>query len=202
MPPLPVMLNIQDKRCLIVGGGPVALRRARALLEAGAAVEVVSPVCEPELAALPIELHPRPYQQSDVAGALLVVIATDDPDINATASRDARAVGAWVNRVDAPELSDFIVPAHTHHGPITLAVGSGGVSASASVAIRDALSDALDGDWARLLACAAEYRAIIKERVADPGARREKLLKLADTQAMAILKERGEAALKTYYASL
>ena len=202
MPPLPIMLNIRDKRCLIVGGGPVARRRARTLLDAGAVVTMVAPVCEPELTALPIELHPRPYHGNDVAGVVLVVIATDDPEVNDTVSRDARAAGVLVNRVDAPALGDFIVPAHAHHGPITLAVSTGGMSASASAAIRSELSDALDGDWARLLACAAEYRAMIQEQVTDPEARREKLLKLADTHAMTILKEQGEEALRAYYKSL
>lgn len=202
MPPLPIMLNIRDKRCLIVGGGRVALRRAKILLGAGAVVAVVAPVCDPELTALPIELHTRPYQEGDVAGVALVVIATDDPGVNDTASRDARAAGAWVNRVDAPDLSDLTFPAQAHHGPITLAVSTGGISASASVTIRDELSNALDSDWERLLACATEYRAMIKERTANPEARREKLLKLADTQAMTILKERGEAALRAYYESL
>jgi precorrin-2 dehydrogenase len=202
MPPLPAMLNIQGKRCVIVGGGPVALRRARALLAAGAIVVVIAPKAESTLAELPIEHHQRPYHRDDVANTTLVVVATDDPQVNEAVSSDARAAGALVNRADAPELSDFTVPAHTHHGPITLAVGTGGVSASAAAVIRRQLSDALDPDWTRLLAHAASYRTIIQQRFDDPEQRRERLIRLADTDAMAILKNQGDQALLDHYRGL
>jgi precorrin-2 dehydrogenase/sirohydrochlorin ferrochelatase len=197
----PAMLNVQGKRCLIVGGGAVAQRRARALLDAGANVVVVSPDVRPGLAALPLELRQRPYRADDAAGAALVVIATDDPEVNRSAARDAQTVGALVNRADAPEEGHFTVPAHSHHGPITLAVSTGGASSSAAVAIRDHLAEGLGDNWPKLLACAAAYRATILQ-TEDPVQRRAKLAKLADDEAMTILKERGEAALRAHYDSL
>lgn len=202
MPPLPVMLNLQGKRCVVVGGGPVALRRAGALLDSGGAVTVIAPVVEPELDALPIELHRRPYQAGDLSGAFVVVIATDDPKVNEAVARDAHAAGVLVNRADNPDAGDFTIPAHAHHGPITLAVHTGGASASASATIRKTLSDALDPDWPRLVELAAGFRPIIQQRYPDPAQRRERLMKLADPQAMAILKGRGKDALLEYYRGL
>jgi precorrin-2 dehydrogenase len=196
------MLTVRGRRCVIVGGGPVALRRARSLIEAGAQVAVVAPGVEPALSALPIERIQRPYRHADLDGAWLVIIASDDPQVNEEAARDAREAGVLVNRADDPDRGDFTVPAHAHHGPVTLAVHTGGASASASAAIRRELSDALDPDWPRLIEQAARFRSIIQERFADPDERRRRLLQLADPQALALLKDRGEAALLDYYKAL
>ncbi len=196
------MLDIQGKRCVIVGGGSVALRRARALLEANGSVTVIAPSLDPQLSALPIERLERPYQQGDLDGARLVIIASNDPQVNQAVARDAATDGILVNRADDPPAGDFTVPAHAHHGPITLAVHTGGTSAAASAAIRRELSDALDPDWPRLIEQAAAFRSIIQERFPDTDQRRRRLMKLADPQALAILKDRGEAALLDYYSGL
>jgi len=202
MPSLPVMLDIQGKRCVILGGGPVALRRARALLLAGGDVAVIAPTIGPELSALPINRLERPYQHGDLDGAWLVIIASNDPQVNEAAAREAKQSNVLVNRADDPDSGDFTVPAHAHHGPITLAVHTDGTSASAAATIRRRLSDALDPDWPRLLAHAADYRAIIQQRFDDPGQRRERLMKLADPAAMAILKDQGDQALLDHYRRL
>ncbi len=202
MPNLPLCLNIRDKRCLIVGGGPVALRRTRALLEAGAAVAVVAEDCEPDFQTLPIELHQRTYKHGDTKGAFLVIAATDNPQVNETVANDARADSALVNRVDAPESGDFIIPAHSYRGPIMLAVSTDGISAAASATIRDQVLSHLDEDWLRLLACAQPYRAKIQQQVQDADLRQKKLRCLSDDKALAILKGSGEDALRAYYETL
>ena len=202
MPNLPLSLNIQNKRCLIVGGGPVALRRARTLLEAGAKVVVVAQDCDPDFQGLPIELHQRAYKHGDTKSAFLVIAATDDPQVNEAVANDARADSALVNRVDAPQSGDFTIPAHTYRGPITLAVSTDGISAAASAAIRDHLLSHMDEDWLRLLACARPYRAKIQQQVQDTDLRQNKLRCLSDDKALAILKGSGEDALRAYYETL
>ena len=198
----PIVLDIKARRCVVVGGGPVAIRRARSLLEAGGDVRVIAPQLSADLSSLPIELIKRPYQHGDLAGAWLVIIASNDREVNESAAREAREVGAFINRADDPGAGDFTVPAHAHHGPITLAVDTGGVSAAAAAAIRDELSMALNPDWSRLIELASPWRSIIKDRfqVGDP--RRTRLKKLCDPQAMAILIEQGEQALLDYYRDL
>ncbi len=202
MPHLPAMINLTGKRCVIIGGGKVATRRARALLDARADVFVVAPVFTPELVDMSVTRRQRAYQPGDLEGAVLVVIATDDPAVNDQIMHDARNAGAMINRTDAPDLGDLTIPAHAQLGPITLAVSAGGASSSAAVTLRDELISRLDPDWARLLACAAEYRPELKARHADPARRRRALAGLADAEAMAILKAQGEAGLVRYYASL
>jgi len=202
MPSFPVMLSVRDRRCVIIGGGSVALRRAASLIEAGATVALIAPKIDPGLADLPIEVSQRAYQPGDLEGAWLVITASDDSKVNRQVADNARRAGVLVNRVDEPESGDFTVPAHAHHGPVTLAVHTDGASASAAATIRHQLSDALDPDWPRLLAHAAEYRSLIQQRFDDPGQRRERLMKLADPAAIAILKEQGDHALLEHYRRL
>ena len=85
----PLVLDIAGRRAVVVGGGPVALRRVRGLLEAGAVVHVVAPAVLPELAALPVVVQPRPYADGDLAGAWLVHACTDDPAVNAAVAAEA-----------------------------------------------------------------------------------------------------------------
>jgi len=201
MPDLPVMLKIAGRRCVILGGGRVALRRAVALLDAKALVTVIAPDIGEELASLPVTLERRPYREGDlsgagaVAGAVLVVIATDNAQVNRAAAEEARRVGVLVNRADDPEAGDLSIPAHAHHGPVTLAVHTGGASATASAIIRRQLSEALDPDWPRLLELVAPYRSRLQSVIADPRERTARLARLADLDALATLKTSGPQAL-------
>jgi precorrin-2 dehydrogenase/sirohydrochlorin ferrochelatase len=191
----PIMLQVEGRRCVIVGGGSVALRRARSLLACGAGVVVVAPQVDPTLATLAIEHVNRPYAEGDLAGALLTVIATDDPAVNQAAAAEAQARGVLINRTDAPDQGDFVVPAHERHGPVTLAVDTDGISAAAAATIRRELSAKLDPDWPRLLELASAYRQQLQRDCADGEHRRERLRRLTDERAMNILKDQGEPAL-------
>lgn len=195
---LPVIWKLEGKRCVIVGGGEVAARRARSLLDAGAAVTVVAPRIDEQVRGLAVTCHERGYQRGDLDGATLVVVATDDPAVNQAIADDAHARGTLVNRADDPSAGDIAIPAHAQHGPVTIAVHTDGISAAAAAAIRRRLSDALDPDWPRLLGAAAPFRAAVRQRNADPAQRRERLKQLTDEHAMTILKREGEAALQQH----
>ena len=188
------MLHVHGKRCVVVGGGQAALRRARSLLDVGADVILIAP----EVAEQPegVTIEQRPYRNGDLDGAWLVIVATDDTGINETIARDATAAGVLVNRADDPDSGDFTVPAHAHHGPVTIAVHTGGISAAAAGTIRRQLSEALDPDWPILLDMVAPYRTLIQQRIADPADRRDRLRKLTDEAAMNMLKTRGVEALR------
>lgn len=194
----PVMLKVQGRRCVIVGGGRVALRRAASLLECQARVTVIAPQIAPELRSLAVTCVERAYQAGDLANALLVVVATNDPAVNAQVAADAAAAGVLVNRSDDPEAGDLSIPAHAHHGPITLAVTTGGISATAAAQIRRELSQALDPAWEQLLAIAAPYRDLIQQRMPAGSQRVARLSKLCDSEAMALLKVHGSEAFGRY----
>ncbi len=196
MSSLPVMLRVVGRRCVVVGGGAVACRRAGALHEAGAQVVVIGSDIEDRVASLAHRVHRRAYQPGDLESACLVVVATDDPAVNQAVAQEAQERGIWVNRADDPVRGDLIIPAHVHHGPVTLAVSTGGISASGAGAIRRELSDALDPDWPRLLEIVAPFRQTIQQQATDPQQRRACLLALTDPQAMATLKLDGPDALR------
>jgi len=196
------MLRVSGRRCVVVGGGPVALRRARALCEAGAAVTVIAPTLVEGFDDLPVTIERRAYRTGDTAGALLAVIATDNRNVNQQAASEARAAGALVNRADAPEAGDFVVPAHRPRGPITVAVSTDGISAAAARALAEQCMAAIDDDWQVLLETAEPMRAAMQREVADDAARRRALRRLTDEQAMATLRAGGVEALRDHLAAV
>lgn len=124
----PVFLDLAGVPVLVVGGGPVALRKAQGLAEAGAVVTVVAPDMVDGLADVAAHLVHRPYESADVDGFQLVITATSEPLVNAAVARDATALRIWVNSADDPENCSFILPAVARRGLITIAVSTGGSS--------------------------------------------------------------------------
>jgi uroporphyrin-III C-methyltransferase / precorrin-2 dehydrogenase / sirohydrochlorin ferrochelatase len=122
----PLMLDLTGRRIVVVGGGQVALRRATALLAAGALVHVIAPRVEPALAGLPVTIDRRPYRDGDLAGAWLVHAATDDPAVNTTIAAAAERLRIWCSRADDASRSRAWTPAVTRHGDVTVAVTAGG----------------------------------------------------------------------------
>jgi siroheme synthase-like protein len=148
----PIVLEGKKLHALVVGGGDVALRKIRALLDAGARVRVVAPRVAPEVQALgrshgSLEIITGEYAPSLIGGSLIVIAATDDPVVNATISDDARRAGRLVNVVDAPERGNFVTPAVHRAGDLVIAVVAGGIPAAAA-RIRDALAARFDGRYA------------------------------------------------------
>lgn len=195
MPELPIMLKLDGRRCLIVGGGAVAIRRAKVLLAAGATIIIIAPQVDPQLEKMQVTMHIRPFEPSDLDGVFLVVTATNDTKLNAEVAALAAERGLLVNRPDDAPEGDFVIPAHRHTGPLTLAVHSGGVSASAAGQIRDQLLGSLDPDWIRLLETIAPYRRRLRELIEDSQERQVILRQLASSPMMDILKAGGERAL-------
>jgi precorrin-2 dehydrogenase / sirohydrochlorin ferrochelatase len=139
----PVFWDIKDKKCVIVGGGEVAARKAERLLDCGAEVFVISPKLSPELAALKekntISHIAAKYKRDLIDGAALIIGATDDEKINAQISLDARSKGIPVNIVDDPKRCDFILPSLMQRGDLAIAIGTGGKSPALARHLREEL---------------------------------------------------------------
>jgi precorrin-2 dehydrogenase/sirohydrochlorin ferrochelatase len=151
----PLFALIEDRACLVVGGGAVGERKVRDLLLAGARVTVVSRDLTPGLAELAAQgrLH---YIQGDFTpqhldGMILVVGATDDMEVNREVSTAAQARGLLVNIVDAPELCTFIVPAQVRRGPLTIAVSTGGASPALARKVREELEERFGPEYGLFL---------------------------------------------------
>jgi len=122
----PLMLDLRGRRVVVVGGGRVALRRARALLAAGALVHVIAPQVDPALAGLEVTVSRREYRDGDLAEAWLAHAATSDPAVNAQVAADAQRLRIWCVRADDAAASAAWTPAVARDGEITVAVTAGG----------------------------------------------------------------------------
>jgi len=164
----PVFLNVAGERCVVVGGGEVAERKARTLLEQGASVVVISPAVVRGLSELAeegrIEVSLSDYRHGDLHNALLVIAATDDPKVNAGVAREGKERGVLVNVVDDPELSNFIVPSLVRRGDITIAISTGGKSPALARKIRTELEQSFPPEYALLALLLSEVRNELKTR--------------------------------------
>lgn len=158
MADFPILFRLEGRLCVVVGGGPVGLRKVRALREAQATVRLVDP--DPAEDEIPeaIEVLRRPFRPDDLDGAALAFAATGDREANAFVAREARRRSIPVNVADAPEEGDFALPAVRRRGEITLAVGTGGGSPPLASLLRDRLSAPLGPEWETVLALAAALR--------------------------------------------
>jgi precorrin-2 dehydrogenase / sirohydrochlorin ferrochelatase len=139
----PVSLDVAGRSCLVVGGGSVAARKARGLVEHGAAVTVIAPTAGPEMRSLSPALRTlerRPYRSGDAVGFRLVITATGDHQVDAAVYADAEAAGVWVNSADDPEHSSFILPSVHRDGTVTISVSTGGASPALAVWLRSRLA--------------------------------------------------------------
>jgi len=164
----PLMLNLKGKKCVVVGGGHVALRKVKMLLDCGADITVISPKPHLGMTKLSekkaIRLIHRDYKVGDLMDATLAVASTDVKEINRTVAHEAKRLGILVNVVDDPRLSSFILPSFFRRGNLTIAVSSGGTSPALARKIRSNLEKSLGKEYATLLSLISEVRSAIKER--------------------------------------
>lgn len=141
----PINLKIENSLCLVVGGGAVALRKCRGLLQADARVRVISPKLVPELRDLvdsgAVEWFERPFVEGDLEGVCLVFAATNNRKVQVLVYEEAGKNKVLLNSADAPMESDFHVPAHFRRGPMIVTVSTGGGSPALAKKIRTQLED-------------------------------------------------------------
>ena len=144
---LPVDLLIENRRCLVVGGGAIAARKAGHLLHAGARVTVVCPEAGEVVQALAskrrVRLVRREFRVEDVRGCTVVFAATDRPAVNRRVLAACRARGVLCSAADANwTRGSFVTPAICRHGGLTVTVSTGGASCRRARVVKDRL-----GEW-------------------------------------------------------
>lgn len=154
----PIFLNLSGRRCVVVGGGEVASRKAWNLFQAGAEVVVISPELNTELESIAAELHRRAYREGDLDGAYLVFAATDVREVNAAVAREARERGIMVNVADEPSEGNFSLPSILRRGRLQVAVSTGGASPALARSIRRELEGVFGPEWADLVRRVGEAR--------------------------------------------
>ncbi|HUS12606.1 MAG TPA: bifunctional precorrin-2 dehydrogenase/sirohydrochlorin ferrochelatase [Pyrinomonadaceae bacterium] len=172
----PIFLNLKSRRVVVIGGGEVAERKVRSLLDTGAAITVISPDLSSELMSLAsagrIDFQHRNYTPGDCKGASLVLSATDDPEVNRAVSAEARATGVLLNTADQPALCDFFMPAIVRRGDLTIAVSTGGSSPALAARLRDDIANVVGEEYGPLIELLAEVRPEIRRRVVHEADRK------------------------------
>lgn len=158
----PLMLAGSAIDAVIVGGGPVAARKARALLEAGARVNVIAEKFSPECEALSSEfqlllLWNKAFDHHDIDLATLVICATNDARVNAIIANDAASRGKLVNVADDPDLGNCVTAAIHRVGDVVIGVTASGVPTAAR-RIRDAIARLIDEPYAVAVAELSKLR--------------------------------------------
>jgi siroheme synthase-like protein len=147
----PIFLDLSGRRCVVVGGGEVASRKARRLLQARARVVLISPEIKPELESVAVEVHRRLYEEGDLEGAYLAFAATDSREVNAAVAREAEKHGIPVNVADEPSEGDFALPSTLRRGRLQVAVSTGGASPTLARKIKDELEEVFGSEWAGIV---------------------------------------------------
>lgn len=170
----PIFVEMKDRPCLVIGGGREAQRKVNGLLAAGARITVVAPKLtgslEQLLAAGDIECLQREYQEGDVEGYEVVMVATDDGAINAEVAAEGKRRRVWVNAADDPTNCDFILPAVIRRGAITLAASTGGASPALARRLREELEAYLTEEMPALADLLREVRGDLSSRGIKPDA--------------------------------
>lgn len=164
----PIYLDMQQRPCLVVGGGAVAERKIASLLEAGANVTVVSPDITDNIARWwkqgAIHLQARRYRAGDTVGFRIVFAATDDAGLNDVVFRECRNSGVWINAADDPGRCDFILPSVLRRGELAIAISTGGESPALARTIREELEFYFTGEYDSLVKLASEVRSELRAK--------------------------------------
>ncbi|MGL6069693.1 siroheme synthase CysG [Craterilacuibacter sp.] len=172
----PIFMKLQGEACLLVGGGEVAVRKARLLREAGARLTVIAPELAPELAAWvkagEVEHIAAPFHPDMLGCPRLVIAATQLREVNRQVADCAKAAGIPVNVVDDPELSGFITPAIIDRSPMVIAVSTGGKVPVLARLMRARLESLIPAGYGALARFAGDWRDRVKARFTQVDERR------------------------------
>jgi precorrin-2 dehydrogenase/sirohydrochlorin ferrochelatase len=188
----PVYLDIQNRNCLVVGGGSVGTRKVETLLKCGAKVAVVSPVVTVKLTELvntgAIRLHRRPYRSNDLDGVLLVIGATNDAKLNRKISTDADRRNVLCNIADRPQECSFILPAIIARGDLTISISTSGKSPALAKILRQRLEDQFGEEYAVFLQLMGGIRKKLLIQSHEPEAHKELFEKLVNSELLQMIR--------------
>ena len=207
----PAFLDLEGKRCLVVGGGKVAERKVRALLKCGAEVVCVSASFIPFLERLgrssKIELvsrrlKPETSLASLLKGMFLVVAATSFPSLNAKVYEACRKRNLLINVVDDPRHSNFIAPSVVRRGPLAIAVSTGGASPAFAKSVREKIAGHVGPEYGAFLEFMRRERGHIMRWVKDRQRRKRLFEDLVSSGLLNLFKRNDRGAIRKKYESI
>ena len=187
----PINLNLRNRRCLVVGGGCIAERKAKTLSEFGAAVTVVAPeltIGIRQMIDSGILTYIEDVFNPDILdGIFLAVAATDDRDVNRSVYLESERRGILVNVVDDPELCTFYTPAVVQRGNLIISVSTSGESPTLARKIREDLELQFGNEYGELSRLLGELRDEVKSSYSQMGERCEAYSRIVESEVLELL---------------
>lgn len=194
----PVNLDIQNRKCLVVGGGDVGTRKVMTLLECGATVVVVSPAVTAKIEELSnnalIKLEKRGFKPTDLHQMFLVVGATDNPELNRQIHTGAERLGMLCNIADRPEVCNFILPAIVNRGDLIIAISTSGKSPAFAKKIRKDLEKEFGTEYEEFLKLMGRIRNKLLSQDHEPEVHKPLFENLIQQNLVKMIKDRDIAA--------
>lgn len=189
----PVHLYIQNRNCLVVGGGGVGTRKVKTLLDCGARVTLVSPEISPQLRDLAasgdIILKERSYQSDDLSNMFLVIGATDDEKLNKQISSDADRLNTLCNIADRPEVCNFILPSIVHRDDLVITISTSGKSPALAKKLRKSLENQFGKEYGTLLRLMGAIRKKLLQQAHEPEAHKPLFEQLINSDLIGMIQE-------------
>ena len=189
----PVHLDINDRNCLVVGGGGVGTRKVKTLLDCGARVTLVSPKVSPQLRDLAasgdIILKERSYQSDDLSNMFLVIGATDDEKLNKQISSDANQLNTLCNIADRPDVCNFILPSIVHRDDLVITISTSGQSPAMAKKLRKSLENQFGKEYGTLLRLMGAIRKKLLQQAHEPEAHRPLFEQLINSDLIGMIQE-------------
>lgn len=178
----PIFIKLKGKKVLVVGGGTVATRKVKKLINYHPEITIVSPKITPELQRLiskhNLKYSQRKYRKSDLKNKWIIFVATDDKDLNKQISQDAKQSGLLINVADDPNNCSFIVPSIITRGDLQIAISTSGISPLLTKTLRKKIENLFGNEYIALLKLIKKYRKVILDKFKDNKIKRKKLEEL------------------------
>jgi len=175
----PAMIKLSRRRCVVVGAGKVAAAKIKGLLSCGAQVTVISPEAGSSIRSQArqgkLVWRKKSFSPRDIAGAFLVIAATDSTAVNAAVFRSCQARRVLCNSVDDPAHCDFFYPAVVRRGPLQIAISTSGRSPALAARLRRELARQFGPEWSGLVESVGERRREILKTTS--GVQKDELLR-------------------------
>ena len=189
----PVHLDINNRNCLVVGGGSVGTRKVKTLLDCGARVTVVSPEVSQQLSELAasgdIMLAQRSYQSDDLSAVFLVIGATDDETLNQQISSDADRLNTLCNIADLPEVCNFILPSIVQRDDLVITISTSGKSPALAKKLRKTLENQFGEEYGTLLQLMGAIRQKLLQQAHKPEAHKPLFEQLINSDLIVMIQE-------------
>ncbi len=190
----PVHLDIQNRNCLVVGGGSVGTRKVMTLLDCGARVVVVSPAVTEKIEELSnngqIKLQKRGFKLTDLDEMFLVIGATDNQELNRQIHTGTERLGMLCNIADRPEDCNFILPSIVNRGDLIIAISTSGKSPAFAKKIRKDLEKEFGKEYGEFLKLMGTIRKKLLSEDHEPEVHKYLFEQLIDRDLINMIKER------------